>query len=264
MRHAMSWIHKLVFLSTLATLFGLAALALQALGEEPAALTETAPEAADEVPGDLGRQVRAFFFDAIRGDAEAMARALELLEARLAEEPDHPEALVYHGSLQMARSGEVFEAGDEERGMALWMQGLQEMDRAVEVAPHRLDVRIPRGATLLFISREVPPEQAPGLLRRSVEDYGAAYEVQKDDLELLSTHSRGELLLGLADGYQRLGQTGQADALFRQVVALMPETEYAQEAQAHLDAETVRPVRLCFGCHREEGEESDEEAVASR
>lgn len=261
MRCAMSWIQKLVFLTTLTILFGLAAVAIQAIGEEPAAPTEAASEAAKEAPGDLGMRVRPLFFDAIQGDAEAMARALELLETRLAEDPDHPEALVYHGSLQMARSGQAFEAGEEERGKALWMQGLQEMDRAVEVAPDRLDVRIPRGATLLFISREVPPEQAPTLLRRSVEDYGAAYEVQKDDLERLSTHSRGELLLGLADGYQRLGKTEEADALFRKVVELMPETEYAQEARTHLDAETVRPVRLCFGCHQAEEEE---ETVASR
>lgn len=127
------------------------------------------------------------------------------------------------------------------------------MDRAVEVAPDRLDVRIPRGATLLFISREVPPEMAPALLRRSVEDYGAAYELQKNHLEQLSTHSRGELLLGLADGYQRLGETDAADDLFRKAVELLPNTRYAEEAQAQLAAETVRPVQMCFGCHQTEG-----------
>lgn len=237
------WIHRLVFLGALLALFALAALALAALAEEPA-------DAPTEEPGATGAQVREHFFKAIQGDEEAMRRALELLEAKLAENPDHPEALVYHGSLQMARSGELFESGDQAGGMALWSQGLQEMDRAVEVAPERLDVRIPRGATLLFISREVPPEIAPGLLRRSVEDYGAAYEVQQEHLAQLSTHSRGELLLGLADGYQRLGRTDTADDLFRKAVALLPDTEYAEEARAQLDAVSVRPVRLCFGCHK--------------
>jgi len=257
MQRTTSWIQKLVFLTTLATLFGLAAVAIQAIAEEPCVKPAPDPEA----PGDFGAEIRPVYFKAVQGDGEAMRQALEILEAKLADEPDHPEALVYHGSLQLARGAEAFARGVPDQGQELWTQGLEEMDRAVEVAPERLDVRIPRGATLLFVSREVPPAQREPLLRRSVEDYGTAYEVQKDDLALLSTHSRGELLLGLADGYQRLGETAKADQLFRQAVELLPDTDYALEAQAHLDAETVRPVRLCFGCHQPAG---SEETVASR
>lgn len=262
MRCTMNWIQKLVFLSTLATLFGLAALTLKALGQEYETPTDTAEASAEDGPTDFGNQVRNLYFKAIQGDAEAYTKVMELLEGKLAEEPDHPEALVYHGSLQLALSGNAFQKGDVERGQSLWTQGLQEMDRAVEVAPDRLDIRIPRGATLLFVSRDAPPAQAPGLLERSVEDYGTAYEMQKDDLMMLSTHSRGELLLGLADGYQRLGEADKARALFEQAVETLPGTDYAQEAQTHLDADSIQPVRICFGCHHPE--EDEEESVASK
>jgi tetratricopeptide (TPR) repeat protein len=247
MQESTSWMHRLVFLGALLALFVLAALALATFAEEP-------PHQAscEKQPEDFGAEIRPVYFRAIQGDREALGQALEMLEAKLAAEPDHPEALVYHGSLEMAVSGDAFEKGDREGGRSLWAKGLREMDRSVEVAPERLDVRIPRGATLLFISREVPPERAAGLLRRSVEDYGAAYAVQKDHLAQLSTHARGELLLGLADGYQRLGDTERADDLFRQAVELLPGTEYATEARAQLEAETVRPVRLCLGCHQTE------------
>ena len=104
MQGTMSWIQKLVFLSTLATLFGLAAVAIQAIGEEPC--VKPAPQA--EAPGDFGAEIRPVYFKAVQGDGEAMRQALEILEAKLAEEPDHPEALVYHGSLQLARGGEAF------------------------------------------------------------------------------------------------------------------------------------------------------------
>jgi len=260
----MSWIQKLIFLGTLATLFGLAALTLEAIGQEyePSEDTTEATfeHTSEDGPTAFGVHVRNLYFKAIRGDSEALAQVLELLEGKLAEEPDHPEALVYHGSLQLALSGNAFQKGDMEQGRSLWTEGLHEMDRAVEVAPDRLDIRIPRGATLLFVSREVPPDRAPDLLRRSVEDYGTAYELQKDELMMLSTHSRGELLLGLADGYQRLGETEKARDLFRQAVETLPGTDYAQEAQAHLEADSIRPVRLCLGCHHTE----DEESVASR
>lgn len=118
-----SWIHRLVFLGVLLALFALAALALATVAEEPTEPNTEEPgtlEEPTEEPDATGAQVRNDFFQAVNGDVEAMQRALAALEAKLAENPDHPEALVYHGSLQMARSGALFESGDQEGGMALW------------------------------------------------------------------------------------------------------------------------------------------------
>jgi pentatricopeptide repeat protein len=49
-------------------------------------------------------KVRQDFFDGIRGDAAALDRAQKLCEDTLAKDPDHAEALVWHGAALAARS----------------------------------------------------------------------------------------------------------------------------------------------------------------
>ena len=43
-------------------------------------------------------KVRADFFDGLRGDTAALDRAIKLCEDTLAREPDHAEAMVWHGA----------------------------------------------------------------------------------------------------------------------------------------------------------------------
>ena len=255
--------HRGWFLALLVGLVALLALVTfvrSSAGEEPGVVKEehAAGKAADAGKADdaeahrLSMDVRRAFFRAVQGEPGAMEEALTRLEEVLAEHPQHAEAMVYHGSLKLARSGAAFETGDAQRGMELWMGGLAEMDRAVELAPQDLGVRIPRGATLLFVSREAPPEQAPALLARTLEDYGFAYAHQREHLELISSHARGELLLGLADAHRRLGHPEEARELFETLAELEPESGYGAEARAQLAAGpegTERPVRLCQGCH---------------
>jgi len=50
------------------------------------------------------------------GDKAAFARAMALCEARLAENPDHAQALVWHGNGLLFRAGEAFAAGDYDKG----------------------------------------------------------------------------------------------------------------------------------------------------
>ena len=67
-------------------------------------------------------------------------------ERYLAANPNHAEALVWHGSGLVFRAGEAFRQGDAVRGGELWMRGLEEMRRAVELEPDNVGVRVPRGA----------------------------------------------------------------------------------------------------------------------
>ena len=83
------------------------------------------------------------------------------------------------------------------------------------MAPNDLGVRIVRGAVLLIASQYLPEEAAHPLIEKGLSDYEKAYSVQGPDLSHLGTHKSGELMIGIADAYARLGQPGQGAAVVR-------------------------------------------------
>jgi hypothetical protein len=155
--------------------------------------------------------VREDFFEGLAGDTAALARAMKVCEDALANNPAHAEALVWHGSGLLANAGKAFEGGDVSKGLTLWQQGLEEMNRAVALQPDSVGVLIPRGAALLEVSKHTPDQlQAAQLLKTGVADYEKVLRLQEAYFAKLSAHARGELLFGLAEGFHRLGDIGKA------------------------------------------------------
>ena len=142
-------------------------------------------------------------------------------------------------------------ASRQQKGGELWQRGIQEMDEAVQLAPDHVGVRIPRGAVLLTASRYMPsPEMARPLIEKGVADFEKAYEVQAPHLADLGTHPRGELLMGLADGYSRLGDQEKAAAYFDEIITTLPGSAYAKRANTWKETKSL-PVEqtTCVGCH---------------
>ena len=195
--------------------------------------------------------VRADFFAGFAGDQAAFDRAMKLCEDTLAKNPKHAEAMVWHGGGLLFRSGQLFQKGDTQKGMELWDRGLKEMDTAVELEPDNVGVLIPRGASLIPVSRFVPsPDQAKALLQKGVNDYEKVLEIQKAYFAKLSGHGRGELLFGLAEGWQRLGNAEKARAYFQRIVTDAQGSERQKQARAFLETGTLPPSsQSCTGCH---------------
>ena len=194
--------------------------------------------------------VRGDFFAGFAGNQAALDRGMKLCEEALAKDPANAEALVWHGSGTLFLSGQSFKKGDYAAGGQLWGKGLQEMDSAVSLAPRSVAVLIPRGATLLVSSAAVPPEQGRPLLEKGVKDYREVREIQKPYFEKLSGHARGELLFGLADGYNRLDQKPEAREAFEALLALGKESGHQDQAQKWLAGEPYGKTQLsCTGCH---------------
>lgn len=196
-------------------------------------------------------RVRNDFFAGFTGNQEALDRAMKLCEDELAHNPSNAAALVWHGSGVFFESGTYFQAGDRAKGGEFWQRGLGEMDKAVAMAPDTLGVRIPRGAVLLTASRSLPnPEMARPLIEKGLGDFEHTLEIQKPYFDTLGTHPRGELLIGLADGYARLGKDEQATAYFERIRAALPGTAYAASAEKWLATKTLAPREAgCLGCH---------------
>jgi tetratricopeptide (TPR) repeat protein len=194
-------------------------------------------------------QVRNYFFAGLAGDAASLQKGMKICEGILAKDPKQPEALVWHGTGLISESRDAFQKGDQ-NGAELWQRGLDEMDEAATLAPNDLGVRIVRGAVLLVASQYLPAEAAHPLIEKGVSDYEKAYAVQGPDLTHLGTHKSGELMIGLADGYARLGQQDKAQQWFERIQKELPGSPYAKSAATWLETKTLAPRQAgCLSCH---------------
>jgi hypothetical protein len=133
----------------------------------------------------------------ISGNPEALKRAMEACEKTLAQYPDHPAALVYHGIGLLVQS-----QGKPE----VFTKALGEMDRAAALDPDNLGVRIPRGSVLMALVRQMPDSPLrQAALEKARDDFQYAFDMQKNSLDELSGHRPGELLQNLGDILQSHG-----------------------------------------------------------
>ncbi len=152
-------------------------------------------------------RVRTDFFAGFAGNEQALARAMKICEEDLAKNPNHAEALVWHGS------GVFFQS--------------------------------------VTAARSLPnPAMARPLVETGLGDFEHTLEIQKPFFDTLGAHPRGELLIGLADGYARLGKEEQAKTYFERIRAALPGTPYAASADKWLATKSLTPREGgCLGCH---------------
>ena len=212
--------------------------------DTPASVPDTGAK-----PARFDELVRQDFFDGMRGDKAAMARAVKLCEDTLAKNPDHAEALVWHGAALAGKSAEAFASGDQQTGMALYEKGLAEMDRAVSLAPQSPGVRIPRGAVMLAMAPHVPGSEQKKLAERGVADYEATLTAQSAYFTTLPLHSREQLLYGLTDGYAMLGEADKARATYERMRHDAAGSELLGRAAERAAGHTVNGNTPCEQCH---------------
>jgi tetratricopeptide (TPR) repeat protein len=197
--------------------------------------------------------VREDVFAGLAGDRARFDKAMKLCEETLAKNPKHAEAMVWHGGGLLTRAGWAFQEGDMRKGGELWQKGLDEMSAAVAIEPENVGVLIPRGAVLFEASKHLPmPAVARELLETAVNDYEKALKLQRTYFLRLSSHARGELLLGLASGWHRLGDQDKARAYFLRLSKEFAGTTYAERATAWLEKKTLpqnHGANSCAGCH---------------
>ena len=195
-------------------------------------------------------RVRNYFFAGFAGDTASLEKGMKICEDTLAADPKNAQALVWHGSGLFFQSGQAFQKGDSQKGAELWQRGLKEMADAVAMEPDALGVVIPRGAVLLTASHYVPPDRPGQLLQTGVQDFEKVYQLQGPDLSQLGTHPRGELMIGLADGYSRLGNQEKAQAWFERIQKELPGTPYEKSAAVWLETKSLAPSQAgCLSCH---------------
>lgn len=196
-------------------------------------------------------QVRGEFFSGFFGNRVALESAMKSAEDEIASNAaDKAEALAWHGGGLMVLSGDKFREGDPATAGELWARGVEEMNQAGDLAPKNPAVLIPRAAIWMGVSRQAPPDRARPLLVKAVADYEAVYRIQEPYFDKLSPHMKSQLLFGLADGYNRIGNQEKARFYFEKLALLGGGTDHVDQAKAYLAGEkyTVNGPG-CNGCH---------------
>ena len=196
--------------------------------------------------------VRADFFAGAAGDEARLAHVMEVCEQALEQNPNHPEAHVWHGAGLLVRAGRAFQKGDMAAGGPLFDRGLKEMNEALALAPDNPGVLIPRGAVLFEATRNMSPEMARPLVQSAVQNYERALEIQAPTFAALGDHAKGELLFGLAEGWSRLGDTEKARRYFERVIADAPSSGQTPKARAWIETGSIPKTDgfSCVGCHK--------------
>jgi hypothetical protein len=234
-----------------ASVLASAACAARAPTPAPAAAAP-APAVAAGVPVAFDEEtVRNQIFAAMDGDDAALERAEHACDDALRRSPDDAEALVMHGIATSVRSWRAFQAGDVAKGRAYWGRAQSEMDRAVALAPENVAVRIPRGATLFGVARGTEGTPlAHESLEKAVGDYEATLRIQGAAFDARPLHDRSELLWGLADGWQHLGDSARARTYYARLVQQCSPSPIAAAAQKRLDGDAAAARPSCKdGCH---------------
>jgi tetratricopeptide (TPR) repeat protein len=195
-------------------------------------------------------QVRDTMFRAFGGNEAAFQHAMSIIDEKLGEDPDHAEALVWRGAARYFQAGKAFTAGDFAGARSLAAIGMADMDRAVALQPNTIGVLIPRAATLLVAARnQRDPAQARELASRSAANCETAFALRQHDFSQLRQHNRGEYLSGLAESWALAGNQDKAESYLRRIVAELPNSPYAERAEAKLaNWSDPRPLN-CQTCH---------------
>jgi tetratricopeptide (TPR) repeat protein len=210
-----------------------------------------------QAPQDI-RSAGMDLLGALSGDTEKFERGMRTLDALLAQNPNDPSVKVLHGNGVFARSGFSFQKGDVQAAMKLWQASMEEMSQAVQSAPDNIFVRARRGVVLISASRSsgIPEPMAKPLIQSAVEDFEKVLEIREKEQTLAerSTHQRGELLTGIADGWNRLGNPDKARSYFERITRDLKGTVYERKAAAWLEGKSEAKAPdyfACSGCHVE-------------
>lgn len=201
-------------------------------------------------PERFDHLVRDDIFAGFKGDKDRLARGLKTCEDKLKQNPKHAEALVWRGAVRVFRSGALFGEGRMADGMTDWTGGLADMDEAVRLQPDNIGVRIPRAAVLTGASAGAPPAMAKPLLEKLRGDMERSLKLHGDQWAEVGDHPKGEVRMGLAYAYRRLGQGDKAAEQLNKVIEELPGTRWAERAGEWLKAKPdAKLVHNCIGCH---------------
>jgi len=172
------------------------------------------------------------------------------LDAILAADPKAADAVAWRAGATMFRGVRALEAGDRAEFDRKYAETLAELKRARAMAtPAQMTaVLAVTGGTLATFGDRMPAELRRAAWAQVREAYGELRGVQKAFFDRMPVHMRGEVLAGLAQAEQRLGESGPALA---ELIAALPDTVYGKRAKLWQEKPEVaaKTALACQTCH---------------
>lgn len=199
------------------------------------------------------------------GDMPRFEVGMTKVEQELKANPTDTDALAWRGGGKLLRAVRAHESGMEDVFTRLYADARNDFDRAAEIAgkqPVIAGVLAIAGGSYVVFADRFPAELRREAWTRAQENYQALLNLQKPYLVQLPPHMRGELLAGLAQAAQRLGDTELANTRLAELIAAMPASAYANRALRWQEQPGIagKTSLTCQTCH----EDGRLEATATR
>jgi hypothetical protein len=188
----------------------------------------------------------------LANDLERLARGEKNLERLLAERPEAKAPLLaWKGAVALTRAAQAHEGGRKADFEREHRNALALFDQATKADPKDFGVVAIVGAGSGQLADRLPEPQRSAAWQASYKGYRMMFEGQKDQVDELPLHLKGELLSGLAVTAQRTGRSDEVGPFLQRIVQTMPGTAYATAAQRWLDRpETQAKSSIaCQSCH---------------
>lgn len=174
------------------------------------------------------------------------------LERELKANPNDSDALAWRGGGKLLRAVRAHESGSPDIFERLYSEAQADFAKAREVAQNPGPVFAIVGGTYTVFADRFPSALRREAWMRAQENYRALYDQQKPYFARLPMHMRGEVLSGLAQAAQRLGDS-EASLRLGELVAALPGSVYANRAARWQEQPSVaaKTSLTCQTCHEE-------------
>jgi tetratricopeptide (TPR) repeat protein len=162
----------------------------------------------------------------VEGDRKAVKRAKNLFEKLLELEPQNIEALAWYGSVLTLRGRDV---GFPISKLKYVNNGIEKMDKAVELAPDNVSVRMIRAHNSLNLQ---------GIFHRikvAINDFEHLLSLSQKSPQEFSKGLLVEIYLGLGNAYKKRGDIIKARENWQEAVEVLPNSKEAEMARILLE-----------------------------
>jgi tetratricopeptide (TPR) repeat protein len=199
-------------------------------------------------------------------DLERLARGEKNLEVLLAERPQSKAPLLaWKAGIALTRAAHAHEAGRKADFEREYRKATSLFEEAAQAGPKDFGVIAITGGSYSQIADRLPEPQRTAGWKTAYQAYHAMLAAQKDQVDQLPLHLKGELLGGLALTAQRTGKGDEAGPYLERIVKTMPGTAYATAAQRWIERPETRAKSsvACHSCHEPGRLEARKAALAA-
>lgn len=162
----------------------------------------------------------------VEGDKKAVKRAKKLFQKLLELDPQNAEALAWYGSVLTLRGRDVLFPVSK---LGYVSNGIKKMDKAVELAPDNINVRMVRTHNSLNL---------PGIFHRTkiaITDFEHLLTLKEKRRQEFSKDLLAKIFFGLGNAYKKKEDTNKARENWQKAVEVLPDSMEAKMARKLLE-----------------------------